>query len=101
MDYESSSLILYPLYSTKAEQCQDQRQTTVKEKKYGSLTGCPTYTDNLMIIRNAYSGKTNPAKFCNHLDQSKNPFKKVNAPGSTKEDLRNNSNVMDVPIKNI
>ena len=85
MDDKSSSLKLYVFSSADAEQWQDQQQLPVEENKGNSFTGPLTCAAGLKIRKKPYGGKINPSEFYKRLDQVKNLFKQVSAPGSAKE----------------
>ena len=69
MDDESSLLKLKPYIfpSTDAEQQQDHRQLSVKDKKCRILTGRLTYASGLMLIRNPYGLNIKPSKSSKRL----------------------------------
>ena len=73
MDDECSSLKrkLYLFSSADAEQRQDQRQLSVKEKKDGSSTGRPTYASGLTIGSNPSGFNIKPAEFSERLGTAK------------------------------
>ena len=72
----SLKLKLYLFSSPDAEQRQDQRHLPFKEKKDGIYPGPLTYASGLMIGRNFYGGKINPAEFYKRLEQSKQFLKR-------------------------
>ena len=69
--FSSLKLKLYLFYSINSYQRKDKKQLSVKYNKDGSSTGHPIYISGLAIERSSYSGKINPAEFCNILKQSK------------------------------
>ena len=73
MDDESSPLKLKPYLfsSADADQQQDQRQLTVEDKNYGSLTGFPTYAYGLIIISNPCVRKIKTVEFSDRLGKAK------------------------------
>ena len=73
MDDKSSllKLKLYLFSSIDAEQRQEKRQLTAKEKKDRSLTGRTTYASGMTIGRNPYVGNIKPDEFSERLGKSK------------------------------
>ena len=71
---DKSSLLKIKLYlfsSANADQRQDQKHLTIKDKKDRSLSGRPSYASYLEIGRNPYDGKINPDKFSENLKKAK------------------------------